>query len=122
METSTVSSRSTVRAVLAFCLVASILAFGFVLMRGNRPARISSRDIPMPFGSSKGTSLRGQLSEIGTTVDNRPIVDMTFDNGEVSEPFGTNNITFVVTPSDPATFSAGASLKTALTAGKKIYG
>jgi cysteine-rich repeat protein len=90
-------------------------------MRDTKPARISSADIPLPFGG-KGSVFRGQLSDIGTTLDNRSIVDMTFDDGEVSEAFGVNNITFVLTPTDPASFSSSAPLSVALTAGKKLYG
>jgi cysteine-rich repeat protein len=90
-------------------------------MRDTEPAQGSSRDIPLPFGS-QGASLRGQLATIGSTNDNRAIVDMTFNNGETSEEFGINDLTFVVTPELPETFSSGAPLSAALTAGKRLYG
>ncbi len=122
MELSPVSSRRNIRAILALCLLASLLAFAFVVMRGGRPARVSSRDIPLPFGSMRSTSLRGQLSPIGTTNENRSIVDMRFDKGEISEVFGADSLTFVVTPEDASTFSSGAPLGKAFTPGTRFYG
>jgi hypothetical protein len=76
--------------------------------------------IPLPFGAA--SDLKGQLTDLGTTTDNRSIVDMTFDNSEISESFGVNALTFVLTPSVPASFSSGAPLSAALTAGRKLYG
>lgn len=80
---------------------------------------ISSAEIPLPFG--QGSALRGQLTPIGTK-GGRLLVDMTFDGGEVSQVFGTNNVTFVLTPSDAASFSDGAPLSTAFTPGTRFYG
>lgn len=111
----------TIRLSLAICLTGLLLVLGFLLMHGENPDRISSRGIPMPFGN-RITPLRGQLSDIGSTTDNRPIVDMTFDDGEISETFGSGAVTFVVTPADPSSFSSGAPLSIALDPGKKFYG
>ncbi|MDD5055574.1 MAG: hypothetical protein PHZ00_04890 [Candidatus Peribacteraceae bacterium] len=47
---------------------------------------------------------------------------MTFENHEIFEPFGINDITFVTTPFDPTSFSSGAPLSTVLTRGKRLYG
>ncbi len=120
METP-VTSRHTLRTILIVCLIASLLVFGFVVMRGRQPARVSSRDIPLPFGS-KATTIRGQLLDIGSTDDDRLITDMTFNNGETAETFGTKSITFVVTPSDASSFSANAPLSIAFTPGTRFYG
>ncbi len=111
----------TIRLSLAVCLTGLVLVLGFLLMRGNNPNGISSRDIPMPFGT-RSASVRGQLSDVGSTTDNRPIVDMKFDAGEISETFGSGAVTFIVTPPDASSFSSGAPLSITLTAGKKFYG
>jgi cysteine-rich repeat protein len=93
-----------------------------VSSRDTKPARVSSRDIPLPFGGGTTSALRGQITDIGSTNDNRAIVDMTFDNGEVSEKFTINALSFVLTPAASASFSSGAPLSVAITAGKKLYG
>ncbi|MDD5055081.1 MAG: hypothetical protein PHZ00_02320, partial [Candidatus Peribacteraceae bacterium] len=121
MEASPVTSRRHISAVLSLCLLGSLLVFGFVLMRSGSPPSVTSRGIPLPFGE-RGTTIRGQVTDIGTTTDNRTIVDMTFDDDEVSEEFGVNDLTFVFTPVNPASFSAGAPLSAALTSGKRFYG
>jgi YVTN family beta-propeller protein len=82
---------------------------------------ISSSTIPLPFGSADNSSFRGSLTDLGTTSDNRKIVDMSFEDKD-SELFGLNDLTFVLTPSDPDSFSKGAPLSVALTPAKKIYG
>ncbi len=121
METS-VTSRHTLRTILIVCLVGSLIVFGLVSMRRIQSERVPSSDIPLPFGTAKETSVRGQLLDIGVTRDGRTLTDMTFDGGEISEVFGSNNLTFVLTPADPTSFSAGALLSAALTPGTKFYG
>lgn len=122
MELSTATPRHTTRIILLFCLVASLLVLGLVSMRsGSQPDRISSSDVPLPFGSN-GTSVRGQLLDIGKTRDNRTMTDMTFDAGEISHDFTFNNLTFVLTPADATSFSSGAPLSAAITPGTRLYG
>ncbi|MDD5055331.1 MAG: hypothetical protein PHZ00_03615 [Candidatus Peribacteraceae bacterium] len=77
---------------------------------------------PLPFDAVPSPFLAGKLTDLGTTSDNRAIVDITFDDGETSHGLGVNALTFVLTPSDPAAFSAGAPLSAALTPGKRFYG
>lgn len=106
---------------LTVTLICLVLVLGLLFISGKNSDRRSSRGIPLPFGT-RSTSIRGQLSDVGSTTDNRRIVDMTFDKGEISETFGAGNLTFVTTPADPSAFSSGAPLSVALTTGKKFYG
>lgn len=116
------NTRFTVSAIATILLGTLIVVFVVLLaMRSQESPRVASSDIPLPFGT-ESTTLRGQLSQVGTSNENYPLVDMTFDKGETAETFGTHHLTFVVTPEDPSTFSSGAPLAVALTPGTKFYG
>ncbi|MDD5056204.1 MAG: hypothetical protein PHZ00_08145 [Candidatus Peribacteraceae bacterium] len=135
------SSSRAIRPALFTLLGASLVVLLALLFHRSATSRpeLSSHAIPLPFGSvyperSRGAqdlrpfdaipspSLAGKLTDLGTTSDNRAIVDMTFDDGETSHGLGVNALTFVLTPADPAAFSAGAPLSAALTPGKRFYG
>jgi cysteine-rich repeat protein len=98
-----------------------MIAVGFLLMSGS-PLPSGKNSIPLPFGTINSLSFKGVLTDLGTTSDNRRIVDMTFDNGEISEPLGINALTFILTPSAAESFSAGAPFSVALTSDSKLYG
>lgn len=104
--------------VLLACIGLAIVSY--VLVSWSSGLRTPSSAIPLPFGQ-ESSSLRGQLLSLGT-VGGRHIVDMTFEDGKVSEAFGVNDLTFLLTPSDPATFSAGAPLSSGFAPGTRFYG
>ncbi len=106
------------RIILLSCLALAV--GGYVLIKWQQSASIPSSAIPLPFGQEQ-SSLQGQLLSLGT-VGGRHVVDMTFEDGKVSEAFGVNDLTFLVTPSDPTTFSAGAPLSSAFAPGTRFYG
>ncbi len=99
-----------------------VLAIGMISIARTSlqsPEIVPLADIPLPFGQD--SSLKSQLTPIGTK-GGRLLVDMTFDAGEVSQVFGTNDITFALTPADASSFSDGAPLSTAFTPGTRFYG
>jgi hypothetical protein len=99
-------------------LLAAVI--GFLLMPGA-PVPSQIKGIPIPFGSTNNSSFRGAFTNLGTTADKRKIVDMSFEDKD-SELFGMNDLTFVLTSEVAETFSDGAPLSVALTAGKRLYG
>ncbi|MFH0769912.1 MAG: hypothetical protein V1926_00885 [Candidatus Peregrinibacteria bacterium] len=56
--------------------------------------------------------LRGSLTKMGTTLDNKTLLDVSFDDGTASHTLAADSAAFVVTPDDPS-ISHGAPLSVA---------
>jgi cysteine-rich repeat protein len=107
--------------VLLLLLCSAVVIFFVVLMQKRFLVVAVPQAIPLPFGSTDSSPLKGLLTNLGTTADNRKIVDMSFEDKD-SELFGMNDLTFVLTPEVAETFSDGAPLSIALPSNKRLFG
>lgn len=97
--------------VILVCLVVSAVLLALLLSG-------ASSDVPSPFGGQ--SPLRGQVTDIGTK-GGHAVKTVTFDAGEISEPLSANDLHVVLLPG-ASDISAGATLSSALTSGKRVYG
>jgi len=75
------------------------------------------------FKGSPSSPLAGSLTEIGIK-NQRRILLLSFDQGEISEPLTADALSLAITPSTDAShnFSDGANLSDAITRGARVFG
>lgn len=112
-------TRKILRTIFYVLIIFGIVLLVMTVQKARNTQEIRGSEIPLSFEKSM-TSFAGALVNIGTK-GGRTITQISFDQGEVSEPLPVDNLNIALVPHE-MDISDGALLSSALTNGKRIFG
>jgi len=119
LDPSSGQTRKILRTIFYVLIVFGIVLLVMTVQKTRNTQEIRGSEIPLSFEENM-TTFAGALVNIGIK-GGRTITQISFDQGEVSEPLPVGNLNIILVP-DATDISDGALLSSALTNGKRIFG